>query len=538
MSVLTDLYQTPGSSQASLDNRAAEEYHQSSAVNPGLKAQPTRSEKHNVIPCPSELVPGLGLTTTKDGETDFLEELDNYMPLGSLTIRPSIGGTAHLHPILWTELTDALLAFHTYCELKDAQPVFYARFLADANWARFFARKHQLNGDLATLRVYILPDDVGRRYVDRDNDKLRGYLMKMLHGLDRSPLSWGGWNQYKTPLERYNEESSNNDSLFYIFNTIPSPAARPTPVSCPISNEAMCSVLESDELRGLKTKLYPYQRRTVAAMIKREVEPERALDPRFWSLEGPTGQPFYYEKEKGVVLRDQRTYEEARGGILGESMGLGKTLICLATILATKGNWPDIPPEYSLDLLPVRPNVGTLMQMAAAAVSHAQIPWRAILRDLSQEGEDHKNCLVTLEDNVGFYVIPPPVTRRSHRPSQVRKGKTIRLTTATLIIVPQNLLSQWKDEISKHIEKQVLEVFYVDSDTTPVPPAARLVKYDIVLMSRQRFEREVGPQGSFSRSRSKFKGTYSPRKVNLAILRVSRPLGCLTVSNSLSYKEC
>ena len=220
-----------------------------------------------------------------------------------------------------------------------------------------------------------MPDDVGRRYLDRDNSRLRNYLMELLNGLDRSSPSWEGQSQSENRLEHYSEVSRNDDSLFYLFNMIPSPAARPSPVSCPISNEAIQSVLESNKLRGLRTKLYPYQKRTVATMIKREVEPERVLDPRFQSLEGPTGQPFYYDRETGVLLRDQRTYEEARGGILGESMGLGKTLICLATIIATRGNWPDIPPEHSLGLLPVRSKVGSLMQMAAAALGRAQVPW-------------------------------------------------------------------------------------------------------------------------------------------------------------------
>ena len=149
------------------------------------------------------------------------------------------------------------------------------------------------------------------------------------------------------------------------------------------------------------------------------------------------------------------------------------------------------------------------MQMAAAAVGRAQVPWRAILHDLSHEGEDHKNCLATLEDNVGSYVISPPVTRRSHRPSQIQKGKTIRLTTATLIIVPQNLLSQWKDEISLHVEDQFLEVLYLDLDTIPVPSATKLMKYDVILLSRQRFEREMIPKGiAKARSKSRFKGMY------------------------------
>ncbi len=285
------------------------------------------------------MVPRSEPTTVKHGEKEILEDLGNYIALGSLTLRPSVGARAYLHQTRWTESSDTWLAFHDYCNLKDTHPVSSARILADGNWARVFARKHQWNGDLATIRVYILPDDVGRRYINRDYGLLRKYLMKLLNELDKSPLSWEGQNRNENHLEHYSEESSNNDSLFYLFNTIASPAARPPPVLCSVSSEAIQSILESDGPRGLNTKLYPYQRRTVAAMIKREVQPERTLDPRFQSLEGPTGQPFYYDRETGMLLRDQRTYEEARGGILGESMGLGKTLICLATIIATKGHW-------------------------------------------------------------------------------------------------------------------------------------------------------------------------------------------------------
>ena len=293
----------------------------------------------NVVVYPLELVPQSQPATGKDGEKAFLKDLGNYIALGSLTLRPSIGGGAYLHQTRWTDSSDIWLAFHDYCDLKDGHPAVCARILANANWARVFARKHQRNEDLATLRVYILPDDTGRRYVYRHHGQIRRNLIKLLDVLDRSSASWEGHNENEHHLERYNGESSNNDSLFYLFNTVPSPAARPEPVSCPISNEAMQSVFECEELRGLRTKLYPYQRRTVASMIKREVQPERALDPRFQPLEGPTGQVFYYDRETGVLLRDQRTYDEARGGILGESMGLGKTLICLATIVATKGHW-------------------------------------------------------------------------------------------------------------------------------------------------------------------------------------------------------
>ena len=197
---------------------------------------------------------------------------------------------------------------------------------------------------------------------------------------------------------------------------------------------------------------------------------------------------------------------------------------------------PEIPPEHSLGLLPVRPEVGSLMQMAAAAVGRAQVPWRATFHDLSREGEDYKNCVATLEDNIGSYVISPPVTRRSHRPSTVHIGKTIRLTSATLIIVPQNLLNQWKDEISLHVDDEFLEVLYLDSDTTPVPSAARLMMYDVILMSRQRFEKEMVSNGTAkARSNTKIKAkgiylsalSYSDTFPFYFVLRTSSIFGCL-----------
>ena len=268
-----------------------------------------------------------------------MEDLGNYIPWGSLTVRPHAEDGASVQQNRWTKLDYTWSIFHNHNDPNNLHTPTSVRVLTSANWIRVLIRKHQRDTDLATIRFYILPDDVGRRYVRRDQTHLRSHLMRLFDLLDRSPLSWEGQNEVENHLEHYGGESSNNDSLFYLFNTIPSPARCAPSVSCPISNEAIQSVFEFDELRGLRTRLYPYQRRTVASMIKRETQPEKALDPRFQSLEGPTGQLFYYDRETGLVLRDQRTYEEARGGILGESMGLGKTLICLATIVATKGHW-------------------------------------------------------------------------------------------------------------------------------------------------------------------------------------------------------
>ena len=494
--LLTVSLQTPESTQASPTGPSSEGSSHSRTTTPGPISHGTGSYscEPNEIYSSKKVKSSSSDISATNGPAALSNILSHYIPLGTLTLRPSGEGAIYISRDDWTESNDLWLAFHEHLNCRDAGPVAFARTLVDNRWIRVYARKHQRVQDFVTIRVSVLPDDIGRRYVDRSNAYLRKVLVKLVNELDISLPAWEGFNELDRSIKHYSFESSNNDSLFYLFNTLPSPASVPSRVSCPISNKAIQSVFDSIKLPGLQTRLYPYQKRTVATMIKREGDPSRALDPRLALLQGPTGQAFYYDKETGVLLRDGREYDEARGGILGESMGLGKTLICLAAIVATKGHWPEIPPQFSVTSDPVRPKVGSLMEIAAAAVGRSKIPWRAIFNDLSGEGEDHDNCVALLQDNVGSYTIPAPITRHSRRPSMVPQGKTIRLSTATLIIVPQNLLSQWNSEISLHVEEDKLRVLCIDSaEDVPIPSANELLPCDIILMSRQRFERELAP---------------------------------------------
>ncbi|KAI4136601.1 MAG: hypothetical protein L6R39_007712, partial [Caloplaca ligustica] len=362
-------------------------------------------------------------------------------------------------------------------------------------WLRTFARRDPLDIDHIHVRFYVLPADVGGKYVKR-SEKDWDHLKKLMKYLDVSKEAW----QDAKPLEPLTEQIThpeNNDSLFYIFNTLPSPKPSSSSVSCPFSCHAITSLLDDTErIQGLRTDLYAYQRRSAATMIKREVQPTRALDPRLEEVECPTGGQYFYDRTTGVVRRSPRFYEEAKGGILAETMGLGKTLICLAVILATKGHWPLIPPEYSVQECQTRPRVGSLMDMAVAAAKRERIPWRSYLQRMSSTGEESKSCRRVLEQNVPSYTIPPPEARHSRRPTNVQPGKSIVLSTATLIIVPQNLFSHWKNEIAAHIEKDALKALYVDNNNFVMPPATDLRLYDVLLMSKARLEEEMSPISS------------------------------------------
>lgn len=423
-------------------------------------------------------------------------DLSKYLPLGSYAYRPS-------NTAVQASPTDAFHELETLpIELASHAVSISLQSLLEWHWVRVF--QIQRTALAASIRVYILPADVerARLELDRTHPTPRKHLIQLMRLLDCSPKSWDGRERFvdgRVPSCTYRLDSLEDESLFYIFNTLPSPSVQHLRVSCPDSGRCIQDVLNSHILHGLYTTLYPYQKRTIATMIRREVEPARSLDPRLQPLRGPTGTLFYYDGETGDLFQDKREYEEACGGILGESMGLGKTLICLALVLATKGHWPSVPPEYSIDRHPVRSKVGSLMRMAAAATAQARVPWRSFFQDLSDAGESHDNCLTALKENNPFYIIPAPIPRRSRRPSVAPPGKTIKLCPATLIIVPQNLLSQWREQIESHLSENALQVLYLDTlDKVGIQSADELLPYDIILMSRKRLEQEISPGESLA----------------------------------------
>ena len=361
---------------------------------------------------------------------------------------------------------------------------------------RLSCRRHQSCKGSGSVRVHVLPVDVGGRYLPRNIMSTDTKEIRLLIPLlDASYAAWEAAFDPEGPLETLQYAAEEEDSLFYIFNTLKSPAPSLSRVTNGYAQDAMIQVLDPIMAPyGLKTGLYPYQRRSAALMIERETTPKLTLDPRLELLEGPTGQAYYYDRETGALLSDKRGYEEARGGILAETMGLGKTLICLAVILATKGHGPQVPPVYSVGVDPVRPRVGSLVQMAAAVIGRKQIPWKVRFEGLMRAGEHHQACLAALEESVGSYTIPAPNVRSNRTPRDTPKGQTILLCSTTLVIVPANLVMQWRNEISRHIEEGALDILVLDSLNQPIPSAQELRQYDMLIVSKQRFEREVsGP---------------------------------------------
>jgi hypothetical protein len=141
--------------------------------------------------------------------------------------------------------------------------------------------------------------------------------------IDKSLEAWNG--DFDTKFAEQGGRATDDESLWYIFNTLDNPNPTIEHIRdadgrlamlelMASSRESRPEVRETSSVIGLKTPLHPYQCRSAATMIQREVQPKQMLDPRLEVYKTPLGEEYYYDKEEGTLLRSKRIYEEACGG--------------------------------------------------------------------------------------------------------------------------------------------------------------------------------------------------------------------------------
>ncbi|RYP81710.1 hypothetical protein DL769_001860 [Monosporascus sp. CRB-8-3] len=368
--------------------------------------------------------------------------------------------------------------------------------LADLQTWKFFVRPQDHLPEPFRLPVaYQLALFRTSRASNSEDEKLTRLIPKLIGLLDYSSESWNGQShaprQAQPTLFGTNLLPTGSDaSLLAMFNNVPSPNPDPNAVADPDARESMQWLMES-KLTGLQSRLYPYQRESAAMMLQREMEPGRIVDPRLRPSLDQAGKPWYYDSVSGLALREPTYYDAPRGGILAEEMGTGKTLICLALILATKQE-PTKPPEPFVAEIPDRPKKASLLDMAAAAANKHSIAWKPYFEACrTQLGFEYENCINALEkaENRAFYrvrngtLVEP---RRSGRKATLETlPREVYLSSTTLIITPDNLVAQWKNEIKKHTTG--LKVL-VMTDTIRIPQVTVLLAYDVIIFSQTRFE--------------------------------------------------
>lgn len=117
-----------------------------------------------------------------------------------------------------------------------------------------------------------------------------------------------------------------------------------------------------------------------------------------------------------------------------------------------------------------------------------------------------ENCVKKIKDSHGFYEAPQALRSRSSRYSYDKNTtEKIYLGTGTIIVCPQNLVKQWEEEISKHIEKNALKFLTIAKFPAEIPCVSELLGYDVVLFSRPCFDAEAR-EGRDPHGRTEFYG--------------------------------
>ncbi|KAI8363475.1 SNF2 family N-terminal domain-containing protein [Mortierella sp. GBAus27b] len=321
--------------------------------------------------------------------------------------------------------------------------------------------------------------------------------------------------------------------LIDIYLDMPSPRASDDPymqqdAKTPSRSAArlLRRTLRQDSPKGMRTKLYGYQKNALWKLLRRELCPEPILDSTFTPLKDVYGDTYYLHAPNDSLTIRRRpgyTWDDVTGGIICEDMGTGKSCLCIALIMQTlnRSSHPPVDTQVHCELNP-RAQSSTpmpqddahmedsstqfpsLRSLAAAAVKKGCVDYRRI-QDYLNHGS-----LELLEEHLVYYYQAEANTANSRgslpRAKQfkmVERPTKVFLSSTTLVIVPSNLADQWCNEVNKHTEDHALKLLRIESGLDQeIPDHKTLMKYDMVLITQTRFAKEYEP-GAYSQNHTR-----------------------------------
>ncbi|KAI0351515.1 hypothetical protein OH77DRAFT_1506480 [Trametes cingulata] len=448
-----------------------------------------------------------------NGKKDIYSVLDNFLPAGTIVFDADasslrsfrVSGKEDIAEDGWRIFPEVVVGFRDDSGVLDSIS-FLVRY-------RFIAATYHVDSAHAQLfvRLYIIPWDLaGSRgeLRERDEDTVsKGckYLKKLFYRIRRDPSLWEGCAASSSSGSYFVNQTADNRTLLDIYNALPSPSSPPV----------------EGEIPGLRTRLYQYQRRSVGTMMARETNTGTIEHPLYVPIQGVDGKVFFMQPATMEIVSERPRVSAVRGGILCEELGTGKTVIILSLILATLDELA-APEEGILEERnPLTPLAFRRFQTAAVISERAKLsgytgrkvqgdgvfpslvdiilhkcrvaPKGIPLRDPEeQERLERHNLWKPLMANVPYYLHspdPPDSYGRRARQSNGSGPKVMYMTSATLVIVPDNLLRQWANEILKHCT-DMLRVLLVD-DKRELPDAPALATYYDSRFSRESRKKDL-----------------------------------------------
>ncbi|KAK2466641.1 hypothetical protein APHAL10511_000899 [Amanita phalloides] len=342
-------------------------------------------------------------------------------------------------------------------------------------------------------------------------------------------LDWNGQSCRSCPLLLSGTQKDDR-TLAEIYSDIPSPI----PTVAPGWQELSHRLLDfADDLSGLgmRSTLFKYQRRSVATLLHKEMDMSPIPDPLYIPRVDLRGDIFYLKPGQMEVLHKRPMVSPARGGILCEELGTGKTVMILTLIVVTIREISS--PEESLhdDRLAMTPvafrhfpsifetarkrlrsgkrvNIpmqpGDFPSLVELLLHHNRASPYIAIPDSSHDGTNRYQRRQELEErfeltrlarinqaNTPFYFHYENGEGDIRAARKAKSGpRLMYLTNATIVLVPANLLSQWDREIVKHCEYP-LRVLVLRAGTTTPSAKSLASDYDIILMTYSKFTVEA-----------------------------------------------
>ncbi|KAG0023893.1 hypothetical protein BGZ80_007424 [Entomortierella chlamydospora] len=391
---------------------------------------------------------------------------------------------------------------------------------------------HESNFDNGRLfrrfMIYAIDNNVNDRSVPLlglSKTRVKQALIMVLLNMNVDPWIFNHKSE-QTP-DRYTPttifQSDQSKRLLDIYLDMPSPRASNDPYMYPDIQPPPTSVqrildraLNQDAPKGMRTKLYGYQKNSLWKLLRRELCPDYLISPTLIPLQDMNQQTYYINvanNPPSFCRKPLERWEDVRGGIICEDMT--RDQFSQPPASATRifcELYPFAPPSaimvrdgtMSVDnettLLAPGSAIPTLRDLAAAAVKINNIEYR-------KANEYINDDTMEMLEAMSVYYYAEESTSRTPRTRGFRMAKLaleVYLSSSTLVIVPPDLTDQWCNEVNKHTKDHALKLLRIESDDKEIPDHRTLMKYDIVLITQNRFAKEYEP-GAYSNKHARGK---------------------------------
>ncbi|KAK9448171.1 SNF2 family N-terminal domain-containing protein [Limtongia smithiae] len=348
-----------------------------------------------------------------------------------------------------------------------------------------------LDGHTARFRIYMVPLDMrGRARLPAPRGHKKGLVKHVLTNVNTATEAWFGIRDAPF-IPIFPPVPKECPTLLELFNDITA-ANIDTEIDDPETEEIIREVM-TGHIQGMRSTLYQYQRETVVEMLKKELVPQQIMDPRLIEVQTPLGKTVYLDTDTYELQVNPARFDGPFGGILSEEMGFGKTCICIALICATKNQGSRLPENY-LHMPTEARSVPSLARLCAKKINNLGLPWRSYQSRLPQK------CIDLLIKHRGFYNTEERSRERLGRNGLYRSPETVKRTVmlsgTTLVICPLSLVPQWQAELDKHVQSGFLSVLCYFGTLSPDYKHPDFSRYDVVIMSQQRFSSQFKQDGS------------------------------------------